>query len=243
MCDFHNDLPLPPNGEDQFVLDTPVMRRFIAAVNAARDTAPNDEAAIEMIRPHFAGLLADPDWLPPQYQETRPESASSAGAGMGSNTGMWLLYRAGDGSLAFSVLVLGPGRETPVHDHLAWGLVGLYRGTQDEVVYRRQDDGARDDYADLVIAERNALTPGDFYTLLPQNDIHRVRTTSAMTSVSLHLLGNDNGCIARRQYVPEEQRARPFRSGYLNVECADGEGRGTPTWDEVHASVRRMAAV
>ena len=32
-------------------------------------------------------------------------------------------------------------------------------------------------------------------TLLPENDIHRVRTTSAITSVSLHLLGNDNGCI------------------------------------------------
>jgi predicted metal-dependent enzyme (double-stranded beta helix superfamily) len=242
MCDFHNDLPMLPNGEDQFILDTPVMRRFIAAVDEARTTAPNSAAAIEMIRPHFARLLADPDWLPPEYQETRAESASSAGSGMGSNTGMWLLYRAGDGSLAFSVLVLGPGRETPVHDHLAWGLVGLYRGTQDELVYRRRDDGSRDDYADLEVSERNALTPGDFYTLLPENDIHRVRTTSEITSVSLHLLGNDNGCIARRQYVPEEKLARPFRSGYLNAECANGEGRGTPTWDEVHDSLQRMAA-
>ena len=25
---------------------------------------------------------------------------------------------------------------TPVHDHLAWGLVGLYRGNQDEEFYR-----------------------------------------------------------------------------------------------------------
>jgi predicted metal-dependent enzyme (double-stranded beta helix superfamily) len=243
MCDFHNDQPLPPNGEDQFVLDTPVMRRFIAAVNAARASAPNDEAAIELIRPHFAQLLADPDWLPTEYQETRAESASGSGAGMGANTGLWLLYRAGDGSLAFSVLVLGAGRETPVHDHLGWGLVGLYRGLQDEVVYRRQDDGTRDAYADLAISERNALTPGDFYTLLPQNDIHSVRTTSEMTSVSLHLLGSDTGCIARRQYVLEEKLARPYRSGYLNVECADGEGRGTPTWDEVHESVRRMPAI
>jgi predicted metal-dependent enzyme (double-stranded beta helix superfamily) len=243
MCNFHNDLSLLPNGEDQFVLDTPEMRRFIAAVDEARDTAADDEQAIAMIRPHFAALLADPNWLPPEYQETRAESASDAGSGMGSNTGMWLLYRAGDGSLAFSVLVLGTGRETPVHDHLAWGLVGLYRGTQDEVVYRRQDDGARDDFADLAVSERNALTPGDFYTLLPENDIHRVRTTSDVTSVSLHLLGNDNGCIARRQYVPEEKLARPFRSGYLNAPCADGEGRGVPSWDEVHESLQRMAAV
>jgi 3-mercaptopropionate dioxygenase len=237
MCNFHNDLPMIEDGEDQFILDTPVMREFIAAVDAARTSAPSVAEAIEEIRPHFAALLADPDWLPPEYQEMAAQS------GMGSNTGMWLLYRAGDGSLAFSVLVLGSGRETPVHDHLAWGLVGLYRGAQDEVVYQRRDDGARDDFADLAVAEHNALTPGDFYTLLPENDIHRVRTTSDITSVSLHLLGNDNGCIARRQYVPEEKVAKPFRSGYLNIKCADGEARATPDWDEVHESLERLAAV
>ena len=96
---------------------------------------------------------------------------------------------------------------------------------------------------DLAVAEHNALTPGDFYTLLPENDIHRVRTTSDITSVSLHLLGNDNGCIARRQYVPEEKVAKPFRSGYLNIKCADGEARATPNWDEVHESLERLAAV
>ncbi|MGI8854173.1 MAG: hypothetical protein ACR2JW_00350 [Thermomicrobiales bacterium] len=237
MCEFHNDLPMIEDGEDQFILDTPVMRDFIAAVDAARASAPSAAAAIEEIRPHFAALLADPNWLPPEYQEPAAQS------GMGSNTGMWLLYRAGDGGLAFSVLVLGPGRETPVHDHLAWGLVGLYRGEQDEVVYQRRDDGSRDDFADLAVAEHNALTPGDFYTLLPENDIHRVRTTSDVTSVSLHLLGNDNGCIARRQYVPDEKVAKPFRSGYLNIKCADGGARATPNWDEVHESLERLAAV
>ena len=235
MCHFHNDLPAIVDGTDQFILDTPVMRAFIAAVHAARASAPSAAAAIEEIRPHFAALLADPHWLPAEYQEPATQS------GMGANTGMWLLYRAGDGNLAFSALVLAPGRETPVHDHLAWGLVGLYRGAQDEIVYHRRDDGTRDDYADLDVAERNALTPGDFYTLLPENDIHRVRTTSDVTSVSLHLLGNDNGCIARRQYVPDEKIARPFRSGYVNIMCAEGEARMTPTWDDVHTSLARRA--
>ncbi len=214
MCHFHNDLPTIEDGEDQYILDTPVLRDFIAAVNTARASAPNDAAAMEEIRPHFAALLADPGWLPPEYQEPATQS------GMGANTGMWLLYRAGDGSLAFSALVLAPGRETPVHDHLAWGLVGLYRGEQDEIVYQRRDDGARDDYADLDVAERHALMPGDFYTLLPENDIHR---------------------IVRRQYVPDEKIARPFRSGYVNVICAEGEARATPTWDDVHESLERLA--
>ncbi len=234
MCNFHNDLPVVTEGEDQFILDTPLMHAFISAVRAIQATAPDAPAAMAAIRPHFAALLADPDWLPPEYQEPAAQS------GMGSDTGMWLLFRAGDGSLAFSALVLAPGRETPVHDHLAWGLVGLYRGAQDEIVYARRDDGSRDDFADLAVTERNNLTPGDFYTLLPENDIHRVRTTSDVTSVSLHLLGNDNGCIARRQYVPDEKLARPFRSGYLNLRCTVDEARPAPSWDEVHGSVTRM---
>ncbi len=73
------------------------------------------------------------------------------------------------------------------------------------------------------MTERNALRPGDFYELLPENDIHRVRTTSAETSVSLHLLGNDNGSIWRHRFYPEASKVEPFRSGYVNVACA-GEG-------------------
>jgi predicted metal-dependent enzyme (double-stranded beta helix superfamily) len=170
-------------------------------------------ATLAKIRPHFAELLSDKSWLPELFQEPKEES------GMGGGTGLWLLYRAGDGGLAFSSLVLRPGVSTPVHDHLAWGLVGLYRGEQDETVFRRQDDGAREGRADLNVAERNALMPGDFYELLPENDIHCVTTTSNVTSVSLHLLGNDNGCIWRHRFDPEEHRVEPFRSGYVNVEC------------------------
>ena len=201
--------------EDQYVLDNPRLRRFIETVHAARRQAANPMAAIEAIRPHFAELLADKTWLPGVYQEL------AEGSGMGNSIGTWLLYRAGDGSLAFSSLVVPPGVQTPVHDHLAWGLVGLYRGEQDEEVFERRDDGAHEGHADLNLAERHALKPGDFYELLPHNDIHRVRTTSDVTSVSLHLLGNDNGCIWRHRFEPEEGRVEPFRSGYVNVECSE----------------------
>jgi predicted metal-dependent enzyme (double-stranded beta helix superfamily) len=102
---------------------------------------------------------------------------------------------------------------------LAWGLVGLYRGEQDEEVFSRQDDATSEEHADLDLAERRALQPGDFYELLPETDIHRVTTTSEITSVSLHLLGNDNGCIWRHKFVPEEHRVEPFKSGYVNVDC------------------------
>ena len=210
-------------GDDQYMVDSPRLRRFIEAVNEIRRSSSDPRAAIAAIRPRFAELLADPDWLPARYQESAPEG------GMGSGIGTWLLYRAGDGGLAFSSLVVPSGARTPVHDHLAWGLVGLYRGEQEEEVFARRDDGAREDHADLELIEQRMLQPGDFYDLLPENDIHRVRTTSDVTSVSLHLLGNDNGCIWRHRFEPEEGRVEPFRSGYVNVDCAPDEeaaGRG-----------------
>jgi predicted metal-dependent enzyme (double-stranded beta helix superfamily) len=64
--------------------------------------------------------------------------------------------------------------------------------------------------------------PGDFYVLLPPlDDIHRVRTTSAETSVSIHLLTNDTGCVWRHSFDPASGEASPFRSGYVNVPCDD----------------------
>jgi predicted metal-dependent enzyme (double-stranded beta helix superfamily) len=194
---------------DEYVLDTPVVREFVAGVQAAIATAGSPEAACEAIRPTFARLLDDPDWLPQQYREPVPES------GMGGGIGQWLLYRSDDGSLSLFALVVPPAAETPVHDHLAWGLVGLYRGTQDEEIFALAD-------GELELSERRSLVPGDFYALIPpHDDIHRVRTTSAETSVSIHLLTNDTGCVWRHSYDPETGHESPFRSGYANVACAD----------------------
>lgn len=200
---------------DEWLVEAEPMRRFIEQVNAVRQRESDPHAIAQAIRPHFAALLADQTWLPAKYQETAGETT------MGRGVGMWLLYRAGDGGLAFSALVLPPGAQTPVHDHLAWGLVGLYRGEQDEEVFARRDHGEQDGHAQLELSERNRLRPGDFYELLPSNDIHRVRTTSDVTSVSLHLLGNDNGCIWRHRFDPDAQRVEPFRSGWLNVPCRE----------------------
>ncbi len=197
---------------DEFILDTPVVHRFVAAVQAARAAAGSPEEACEAIRPRFAELLEDPDWLPDEFQAAVPDS------GMGGGIGQWLLYRAADGSLSLFSLVVPPRSETPIHDHLAWGLVGLYRGSQDEQIYGRNE-------GPLELVERRSLSPGDFYVLLPpRDDIHRVRTTSPETSVSIHLLTNDTGCVWRHAYDPDSGASKPFRSGYVNVAC-DDEGR------------------
>jgi predicted metal-dependent enzyme (double-stranded beta helix superfamily) len=194
---------------DLFALDTPAVRAFVSDAQALIAAAVSPEQASDALRPRFAELLADPDWLPGRYQEPAPES------GMGGGIGQWLLYRAGDGSLSLFSLVVPPGSQTPVHDHLAWGLVGLYRGTQDEEIFAEGD-------RELRLVERRSLAPGDFYVLIPPaNDVHRVRTTSAESSVSIHLLTNDTGCVWRHAYDLDSGEKRPFRSGYVNAPCDD----------------------
>jgi predicted metal-dependent enzyme (double-stranded beta helix superfamily) len=194
---------------DEYLLDTPTVRAFVADVREAIAGAASPAAACAAIRPGFAELLADRAWLPDRFQAPNPDS------GMGGGIGQWLLFRAGDRSLTLFALVVPSGSATPIHDHLAWGLVGLYRGTQDEEVFAEHDGRAEP-------SDRRALTAGDFYTLLPpRDDIHRVRTTSDEASISIHLLTNDTGCVWRHTFDETSGVPAPFRSGYVNVPCED----------------------
>jgi predicted metal-dependent enzyme (double-stranded beta helix superfamily) len=205
MCGL--DDVLPPLASDEYRLDTGRVRSFVGDVRDRIAGAASPAVACELISPLFQELLLDPDWLPPEYQ------APAAASGMGGGIGQWLVFRAADRSLSLFSLVVPPGAMTPVHDHLAWGIVGIYRGNQDEEFYR--PGGGR-----LELVRRRPLQVGDFYTLLPpRDDVHRVRTTSAETSVSIHLLANDTGCVWRHTYDEHTGEARPFRSGYVNAEC------------------------
>ena len=194
---------------DEYFLDTPLVRGFVASVRESIAGAASPAEACAAIRPRFADLLADAQWLPEEFRTSAP------GSGMGGGIGQWLLFRGADRSLSLFALVVPSGSATPVHDHLAWGLVGLYRGTQDEEIYAERGGG-------LELVESRSLEPGDFYALIPpRDDIHRVRTTSPESSISIHLLTNDTGCVWRHSFDPESGERQPFRSGYVNVECSD----------------------
>jgi 3-mercaptopropionate dioxygenase len=210
VCDLHDHHGLPPLDEDEFVLDTPFVRGLVASVRDLIDGAESAAAACAAIRPVFEQALARRDWLPDAFQRDVPDG------GMGGGIGQWLLFRSADRSLCLFSLVVPPGSMTPIHDHLAWGLVGLYCGTQDEELYRPGD-------GTIELTRRRPLHPGDLYALLPPtDDVHRVRTTSAVTSVSIHLLASDTGCVERHAYDDRTGAASPFRSGYANADCVTG---------------------
>jgi predicted metal-dependent enzyme (double-stranded beta helix superfamily) len=214
-----NNTILEPLAEDQWFIESQELRSFVATVREISAITVDDRTqTLARLEPYFQELLAQQEWLPQKFAQANPESR------MGGGIGQWLLYRAKDRSLSIFSLVIPPGSTTPVHDHLAWGLIGLYKGNQKETVYRRVDNGDAEGHAQLQITEVRSLQPGDIYRLLPPDgDIHAVKTTSQSASVSIHILGNDTGCILRHQFIPESHSVKSFRSGYSNAPCKEEE--------------------
>jgi predicted metal-dependent enzyme (double-stranded beta helix superfamily) len=199
---------------DEFYVTSPVVHAFVANVLQVVTMEPSAPRCIARIRPRFAALLATPGWLPEEFACPSPTSK------MGGNIASYLLFRRGDPSLTLHALVIPPASITPVHDHLAWGLVGVYRGEQEEEIFHHVGSPHHAHVENLELVERRHLRPGDFYALLPpEGDIHRVRTISSDLSISIHLLGNDLGCTWRHTYDVEKGSVSPFRSGYANVDC------------------------
>ncbi len=215
MCDFGHHHPGATHG---FLVDVPEIRALVAETERLTREMPDVAARVEALKPAFAALLAADGWLPEAY------GAPDFSSGMGSGIGQYALYRAEDGSLTLFSLVIPAGAETPVHDHLAWGLIGVYRGRQHETVYRRLDDGADESAADLEVSRAATMDTGAFYALLPpRDDIHFVKTVSDVPSVSIHLLANDTACVWRHRFEPATGAVRAFRSGYSNAPCPPDE--------------------
>ena len=222
MCDFgqphqhHPSTSLGAGTDFGFLVDVPEIRALVDVTQRLTTEIADVPSRVEALRPAFAALLEADGWLPKEYAE--PDLKS----GMGGGIGQYALYRAEDHSLCLFSLVIPAGAETPIHDHLAWGLIGVYRGEQDETVYRRLDDGADEFRAQLEVARRQTVKRGEFYTLLPPlDDIHFVKTVSEGPSVSIHLLANDTACVVRHRFDARSGVVTPFRSGYSNAKCVE----------------------
>ena len=187
-----------------------IVTEFIAEVHHVVAKTPDRRETIDRLCTSFAALLNDPAWLHPEYRQPEP-----------GRFVQYAIYRAADGALSLMAMVVPTGIATPVHDHRAWGLVGVYQGQQRETVYRRLDHGTDPDFADLRQVAENILKPGDITTLLPpEGDIHMIETISPEPSISIHVLGNDIGCVHRHRYDVEHKTVHRFKSGYVNTACA-----------------------
>jgi predicted metal-dependent enzyme (double-stranded beta helix superfamily) len=213
MCDLSHHHDHEP-GQYGYIVDVPEIRALIDETRRLMREVPDHSAKVEALKPAFSRLLAADGWLPEAFAQ--PDTKS----GMGGGIGQYALYRDEAGELCLFTLVVPPGAATPVHDHLAWGIIGVYRGEQLDTTYARLDDGSEEGKATLQMVSEQVAPTGSFYTLLPPDgDIHYVKTLSEAPSVSIHLLANDTACVWRHRFDPAAGTVTPFRSGYSNAAC------------------------
>jgi 3-mercaptopropionate dioxygenase len=204
--------------DGEFFVQEPPVHAFIGQVQSVLEREPDISKRLASLRLPYRTLLEDQSWLPEEFRQINPNS------GMGGGIASWLLYQSSTKDLSLFALVVPPGVTTPIHNHLAWGLVGLYQGEQEEEEFEvaEHDHFHPGDNVRMNRRFLRVLKPGEFYELIPPyNDVHRVKTISAEPSVSLHLLANDTGCVTRQKFDETTGRVDAFRSGWSNKPCLD----------------------
>ncbi len=96
--------------------------------------------------------------------------------------------------LSLYTLVWEPGQWTPIHDHGAWGVVGVIEGQLEEQSFMRTDADQSPDRHTGIDLQRGSLvlmSPGSVSTFVPNPDhIHQTGCAEDQPRcVSLHLYG------------------------------------------------------
>ena len=177
------------------------------SINEAEDIVRAGKSESEILRqlkPLLEKLLANPSLPDEAFTPRRDRFA------------MNLIHMPKD--KIFSVIggVWNPGQTTPIHDHLTWALIGVYRGEEREFLYRRLDDSSNPKFAKLEMVKENINAKGHV-TVLGKAGIHRVDNGSKTPAWSIHLYGRDIGNTERHSYDPVTGEVGKFLSGYCNV--------------------------
>ncbi len=166
------------------------LREFEQSLREVLVNVDENPKIIERVRPLLEKLLSVPGLLPAKYRQCRPDKY-----------GQYLLYRPEDEAFSVIAFVWGPGQTSPVHDHLTWGLVGMYEGAIAEKRFRRVDDRSDPDSAVLVEIETVNATAGDITYVYPDEaDIHQVFNPFDDVAISIHVYGTDIGKQTRHVY-------------------------------------------
>lgn len=176
----------PTYGVSAFVVDA---RRVMEVPGGVE----NREAALRELEPLLRLALHGPGWTDQHYATTID----------GSRPG-YSYYRNADGSLLIYGVRFRHGFPTPVHDHVTWGLIGVYSGQQRTTRYRRLDDGSTPGRCATELIADEILTRGATYPLLPPHDIHRIEVVTAGEGLSIHVLGADLKRQRRRIFDIEQ---------------------------------------
>jgi predicted metal-dependent enzyme (double-stranded beta helix superfamily) len=150
-------------------------------VNAFASFVHDAEALVDdpyAVGDRLGALLAEDGWLAPEHQRPGRDDYRQH-----------LLHVSDCRRLSVVSLVWLPGQRTPIHDHVAWCVVGVYRGAERETRYHLTDD---DGERRLERGETIEAAAGHVEVLVPPaENIHEVTAAGDESAISIHVYGAD----------------------------------------------------
>lgn len=157
------------------------LAQFVHDVEGILDQRPSVPVTIKEVSTLVGRLVSDERWLPQQYRSPIQDSYAR-----------YMLHRDRTNRFVVLSLVWLPGQATPIHDHSAWGVMGIMENALEEVVYERLDDGSREGYAELRETHGRMVGAGSVsYVLPPYEEVHRIANPTERPSLSVHVYGRD----------------------------------------------------
>ncbi|MBV8529589.1 MAG: cysteine dioxygenase family protein [Candidatus Dormibacteraeota bacterium] len=153
-------------------------RSTASSLAAAIAAACRGEEAPEQRARSAEGLLRSAlragMWLPSSVLETDPSRYRSR-----------TLHVDHESGITIRVLAWRRAQRTPIHDHVAWCVIGVYAGSERELRYSAVDvrGGTR-----LRVVADHKVRAGETAVLLPPDDIHEVSCLTE-NAVSIHIYG------------------------------------------------------
>lgn len=87
------------------------------------------------------------------------------------------------------------------HDHLMWANIGIYTGREDNIFWKRTDDGIKAYGADALFVKDTAMLPTDV--------VHSVTNPLLRFTGGIHIYGGDFFATQRSQWDPETLEEEP----------------------------------
>jgi predicted metal-dependent enzyme (double-stranded beta helix superfamily) len=176
------------------------LQDFIHDLDRITRAETSQERIIAEAKPLLAKLIRQPDCIDARYNE-RGATAY----------GRYILHRAP--LFNVSSVVWGPGDNAKAHNHDTWGMVGVIENEIQETRFRRRDDGAKADYADLEVTGVLKNTAGMVSCLIaPNDDIHEMNNVTDRDTVEIHVYGKDLTDMPRLRFDTASKVVKTFAS-------------------------------
>lgn len=103
-------------------------------------------------------------------------------------------------------VVWGPLMQIPAHNHEMWAVIGVYTGREDNIFWRRIEDG---DSTVIEAAGAKSFAAGNAEPL-GKDIVHSVVNPTESLTGAIHVYGGDFFAVDRQEWDPETHRERPF---------------------------------